>query len=251
MVDLKRKARSYSQAFGNAIAPLADPTHRRHKAAKINAVLEKEGKSSDNALMYLDIGCSFGIILDALAQGNSFGVGIDIDQYLLGTNSNRTAFALTDAENLPFPPGIFDVVICNHVYEHTDNPEFMMSEINRVLKTDGVCYFAGPNKYEPIEPHYGLPFLSWLPTRLADLYMKLAGEGNQYAERPFSIRRIQKLLQDFEITDYTEIVVTNPVDYCATDVLQPNSLKQTAAKALIRTMPFFFPGFIYILRKPR
>jgi ubiquinone/menaquinone biosynthesis C-methylase UbiE len=159
-------------------------------------------------------------------------------------------FVRGDAEALPFQSGSFDVVICNHVYEHTDSAPQLMAEIRRVMAADAVCYFAGPNKYEPIEPHYRLPFLSWLPQPLADVYMRVTRKGQEYPEKPYSRRELRRLLVDFEVTDYTERIVRDPVRYHATDMLRPNSTKRWIADTLLRIAPFFFPGFVFVLRKP-
>jgi SAM-dependent methyltransferase len=248
MGELKDKASHYSQAFGGA-GPLADEANRLRKAEKIRAVLEQEGILPDPDLRVLDIGCSFGIILKSLSSYVGYGVGIDIDRQLLSSGADKVSFVRADGEHLPFAAGSFDIVICNHVYEHTDDPEKMFSEIERVLTADGVCYFAGPNKYDLIEPHYGLPFLSWLPRSLADWYLKCTRKGERYAERPYSYAGITRLLNRFEATSYTEKILGDPARYRATDILPPRSLKRLVAIALFRFAPFFFPGFVFLLRK--
>ena len=144
MGELKRKASHYSDAFEGA-PPLADEALRARKAAKISVVLAEEGVFERADIRILDIGCSFGIILKALTPASGFGVGVDIDKSL-GSSSGNVAFVRGDAEHLPFPAAAFDVVICNHVYEHTDDAKQLLHEIGRVMKDDGVCYFAGPNR---------------------------------------------------------------------------------------------------------
>lgn len=247
MGELKNKAARYAESFGGA-SPLADEENRARKAAKIRAVLEAEGSFEHPGVRILDIGCSFGIILEQVTPANGLGIGVDMDRSI-GRDADNLVFARADAENLPFQSGSFDIVICNHVYEHTDNASRLLSEISRVMSNDAVCYFAGPNKYEPVEPHYGLPFLSWLPRRLADTYMRFAGKGDSYPEQPYSRPRLRKLLVDFVVTDYTEKIVRDPVRFEATDILPPGSVKRWVAKAMLRLAPFFFPGFVYVLRK--
>ncbi len=247
MGELKQKASRYSDAFAGA-PPLADEALRARKAAKIQAVLAEEGMFDRAGIRILDIGCSFGIILKALTPADGLGVGIDIDRNL-GSRSDNVAFIRGDAEHLPFPPAAFDVVICNHVYEHTDDAKQLLREINRVLKTDGVCYFAGPNKFELIEPHYRLPFLSWLPRSLADRYMRISGKGSCYPEKPYSFPNIRTLVSNFQVTSYTEKILRDPVRYNSTDILPVVSVKRLIAIVIYRIAPFFFPGFVYILKK--
>lgn len=247
MGELKQKAAQYAEAFDGASA-LADETDRASKAAKIRAVLDVERALDREDIRILDIGCSFGIILEHITPEDGLGIGVDMDSSI-GREGRNLAFARADAEELPFADRSFDIVICNHVYEHTDNAGRLIAEIGRVMRDDGVCYFAGPNKYEPVEPHYGLPFLSWLPRRLADRYMRITGKGETYPEKPFSRTRLTKLLAEFAVTDYTGKIVADPDSFEATDILPPGSIKLAVARAVLRVAPFFFPGFVYVLRK--
>lgn len=247
MGELKHKASHYAEAFGGA-SQLSDVAGRKRKAEKIRAVLREENVLQRRGLRILDIGCSFGIILRELTPDDGLGIGIDVDENL-GASSGNISFLRGDAERLPIASSSIDVVLCNHVYEHTDTPESMLAEIRRVLKDDGLCYFAGPNKYDLIEPHYGLPFLSWLPRRIADYYLRLAGKGESYAERPYSRAGIRALLADFAITDYTEKIIRDPRRYAADDMLPPRSIKRLMALAVLKLIPGLFPGFVFLLRK--
>ena len=248
MGSLKDKARNYTQAF-NGASQLADESIRARKADKIKAVLENEGILPNKNLKILDIGCSYGLILKQLAADVDYGVGVDFDIAGMQRFNTGVGFVCADAERLPFAAGSFDIVVCNHVYEHTDNPARMLDEIERVLAPEGACYFAGPNKYDLIEPHYGLPFLSWLPRSLADFYLRLTGKGTQYVENPYSCRDLRRLLERFEITDYTGKIVMDPVRYRATDVLRPGSFKQWLAKVVLRLFPMLFPGVIWVAKR--
>jgi len=247
MGELKEKANHYADAF-NGASPLASEENRSRKVAKIRAVLAAEGVFKKSDVKILDIGCSFGIILKQITPTTGLGVGIDIDRKI-GEHSNNVFFARTDAENLPFFDESFDIIICNHVYEHTDDAARLLAEIRRVLCRDGICYFAGPNKYEVIEPHYGLPFLSWLPRTFADRYIRLFRKGDSYPEKPYSPSGVRQLLRDFEVSNYTEKILRDPVRFNATDILPVVSLKRLAAIIVYKFMPVIFPGFVYILRK--
>jgi SAM-dependent methyltransferase len=247
MGKLKQKAAKYADAFDGATV-LADEAGRARKAAKIRAVLDAEQAFRSSQVRILDIGCSFGIILEQITPDSGFGVGVDMD-HSIGRIGDNLAFARADAENLPFESGSFDIVICNHVYEHTDDAAQLLAEIRRVMHDDAVCYFAGPNKYEPVEPHYGLPFLSWLPRRMANTYMRITGKGDTYPERPYSHSQLSDLLSRFDVADYTDQIVADPERFAATDILPPGSMKLAIARKMLRVAPFFFPGFVYVLRK--
>jgi len=49
-----------------------------------------------------------------------------------------------DAEQLPFPPGVFERVECDAVLEHVRNPEQVMREIERVLAPGGYAHLVTP-----------------------------------------------------------------------------------------------------------
>lgn len=57
------------------------------------------------------------------------------------------------------------------VYEHVPQASRMMDEGYQVLKENGFCYFSAADKYMVMEGHYHLPFLSWIPKRLAHFYL--------------------------------------------------------------------------------
>jgi len=65
-------------------------------------------------------------------------------------------------EQLPFKDS-FDIVTCWDVLEHVQDPERVLREINRVLKSQGRLFITVVNKYAIRDPHYHLAFINWLP----------------------------------------------------------------------------------------
>ena len=248
MGTLKDQAKHCSRAFDGAQA-LADVERRSRKADKIKAVLKQEGMLPNDNLNVLDIGCSFGLILKNLVSEVGYGVGTDIDRSGMRERAESSPMCVWMGECLLFRSECFGVVICNHVYEHTDDPKQMLAEIERVLTPTGVCYFAGPNKYEVIETHYRLPFLSWLPRTFSGFYLRVTGKGETYTQMPYSYPALMRLLSKFEITDYTAKILADPIYYNATDMLMPGSFKKLLPKIVFKLAPFVFPGFVFVLRK--
>lgn len=69
---------------------------------------------------------------------------------------------LYDGTRIPYPDGHFDVLICNSVIEHVPPAQraHFCSEVRRVCKR----YFIQTPAYAfPIEPHFVLPAIHWLP----------------------------------------------------------------------------------------
>jgi ubiquinone/menaquinone biosynthesis C-methylase UbiE len=63
---------------------------------------------------------------------------------------------LITGTHLPFADDSFDVVLSNHVIEHVEDQGEHLKELRRVLREDGICYLATPNKSSPImQGHVG------------------------------------------------------------------------------------------------
>jgi len=167
---------------------------RLNKARKILAVLGEQVPTRAGTL--LDIGTGSGWMAHHLARlGGLSAVGVDVaDQREV---REGFVFRLVQGAALPFESGSFDLVVSNHVIEHVgdlDAQRLHLTEVARVLKRDGTVYFAVPNKWSLIEPHYGLPLLSWLPAGWASRYVRAAGRGTWYDCRPLGPREIRQLI---------------------------------------------------------
>ena len=125
----------------------------------------------------LDVGCGTAPLLVAFAQQmkpDSVKIaGVDIAFRWLVAAKKRVAEAGFDlplicacAEALPFPDNTFDCVATESVLENASDRRAMVSEINRVMRSEGVLYVSTPNKYSPgPDPHVGIWGGSLLPTK--------------------------------------------------------------------------------------
>lgn len=224
------------------------------KARRIRRILEEEiGPAPWPARRVLDIGCGPGVIAAALAKCFGFVVGVDIDgravdlaETRFGSRPNLKYKKVT---NLPYPfeDGSFDVLIINHVYEHAADVGALFGEARRLLAPGGVIYLAAAGKYQPIEPHYHLPFLSWLPRRLANLYLHLAGRAENYDVRLLSWRRLFRFLAAFQRKEYTAWVLREARRYAAAEGL-PSGWRAKLAATVLEVWPGLAPTRILILR---
>lgn len=98
-------------------------------------------------------------------------------------------------------------------------------------------------------PNYGLLFLSWLPVSMANRYLKIMGKGDYYEVQPKSYRDIMRLMNRFELKNYTREIITDPVRYKAVDILKPSSINQRLALLVFKFCHFVFPIFVLALRK--
>lgn len=148
---------------------------------------------------------------------------------------------------LPIPDASIDVVVCAQVYEHVPDAQQLFAEIYRVLKPGGAVVFSGPNWLFPVEPHYFLPLLHWLPPTYANRYLQWTGLGDAYYERSVDWWRLRWWLRQFEIVDLTP-------DLMRTDYLVANrrmrAVTDRVPPALWRWLGPLLPNFNWLLRKP-
>ena len=231
-----------------------DEVGRTRKALKIKAVLEHALADPLSGRRVLDVGAGGGRIAERMAQWCRQMVAMDIDAEAVAHasshyRSDHLHYLVGDAMSLPFPDASFDVVICAHVYEHVPDAAALMREIERVLAVDGVCFFSAGNRFAVREPHYDLPFLSWLPRCLAHRYLQLSGRGRYYYERHLGYPGLRRLVAAFTVEDYTLPVIRDPQRFAATDVLVPGSRRQRWAVRLGRVLYGVLPGYLWVLRK--
>ncbi|GAB4339667.1 MAG: hypothetical protein Kow0099_14940 [Candidatus Abyssubacteria bacterium] len=68
----------------------------------------------------------------------------------------RSRFVRLDSCRLPYKDGVFDVCLCNFVFEHVKKPVNMIQEIDRVIRLGGLLYVSIPNSRGWEERLYGL-----------------------------------------------------------------------------------------------
>jgi SAM-dependent methyltransferase len=86
---------------------------------------------------------------DALEVVPRIGAGrvisIDIDAAGLARNANPLR-AVADGAELPFRAETFDLILCEHVFEHLERPERVLDECRRTLRRGGALVFHTPNR---------------------------------------------------------------------------------------------------------
>jgi 2-polyprenyl-3-methyl-5-hydroxy-6-metoxy-1,4-benzoquinol methylase len=233
-------------AYSDQQAVMLDEASRQAKAAKIAAVIQHFlGRDSLTGLSVLDVGCSGGIIANQLRRCGAFVTGVDIDVPGLGRAQRRyggqVSFVCGDSQRLPFAAASVDVIICNHIYEHVVRPQALFDELRRVVRQEGLLYLGLGNRLGVIEPHYRLPFLSWLPRPLAHRYVRAFKRASHYHEAFSTWTGLRRLANGLHVWDYTFAVLTDPVTFAAGDVVPSwaTRLPHGALRALRPIVPTY------------
>ena len=244
---------NFSSLHGDS---MYDKEARERKANTMIRVLSHNfGEENIAQMSLLDVGSSTGIIQNYLSRAFAEVTGLDIDTRAVEHATKVYAtehlhFRTGDAMSIDFPDNSFDVVICSQIYEHVPDARKMTDEIYRVLKPEGVCYFAAGNRLSIEEHHYNLPFLSVIPRPLGHIYLRLAGKGKHYYEKHLSYWGLKSLVKRFDIIDYTSKVINDPEKFHIAYMLEPGSKKHAFALFVVNKMYWLCPGYIWLLKKP-
>ena len=180
---------------------------RSRKAAKVRALLS-EVVDLQGARV-LEVGTGSGAIATSLVEAVGPGGRVEatdvVDERVL---TEGVHFTRVEGTEVPFEDASFDIVISNHVIEHVgDRADQLhhLRELRRVLRPGGWVYLAMPNRWRVVEPHFKLPFLSWLPPSLRSPYVRLVRRGKRYDCDPMSRRELLALVAEagFEAHDRT------------------------------------------------
>ncbi len=135
------------------IAEVSEAVHKRfgETAAAIAAVQDRRAAETEQRLLQLldltgaeqalDVGTGAGALALGLAPLARAVIGVDIVAELLAEARKRAPdnvqFIEGDANELPFPPDSFDVVMTGRTLHHIQRPELVLAEMNRVLRPGG------------------------------------------------------------------------------------------------------------------
>lgn len=118
--------------------------HSKHYAKKADLIFEEAGKNFKDLkkLKILQIGCGPRDVINEIKFGERYSIDPLADFYKgkFDFNYGETNFVKGVGEDLPYADNFFDVVIFANVLDHTSNPQKVLSEINRVLKPEGIVW---------------------------------------------------------------------------------------------------------------
>jgi len=131
-----RRAAHFDEDFGHSIATAGE----RAAWDRILDLVLPAGRTLDA----LDVGCGTGFLSLEMAKRGHRVTGGDLAPSMLALARGKAAaqglsvhFQEADAENLPFPPASFDLVISRHVLWTLPHPEAAIADWKRVLRPGG------------------------------------------------------------------------------------------------------------------
>lgn len=219
---------------------------------------ENQLSTARKNMIVLDIGSGFGMYSQELGKYVKKVVGIEPFK-----QAYEHAKKINKRKNVRFFNKLienyngkekFDLAISLTTLEHMPNAEKSYKHVFKLMKKNSMLYITAPNKLWPMEPHYALPFLSWLPLPLANFYLNVLGKGKSYKDSSYSRTYLgmKKLLNRFDHR-YSFILPSPNAIYlgCGTRGF-PNKIMRNFGIWIIDKIPFFWTfskGFIVIVRK--
>jgi SAM-dependent methyltransferase len=166
---------------------LADSVSLRSRKRKLRLFLDELHPTADTTV--LDVGA------DELAFGEGDGcTTLNFLEELYPWPERITALGLHDGTGfrgrypgiryvqgdacaLPFADGEFDVVFSNAVIEHVGGHERQRQMVSEAIRVGRHVFITTPNRRFPVEVHTRLPFVHWLPGRVAHRIYDVSGNG--------------------------------------------------------------------------
>jgi ubiquinone/menaquinone biosynthesis C-methylase UbiE len=138
---------------------------------------------SANPKNLLDVGCGTGNVLMKINTNEDLNLyGLDISENMIETAKknlgDNAELKVGDSEYIPWEDNSFDVIVCNASFHHYPNPEKVLLEMKRVLKTKGTLIIGDPTA--PI-----------IIRQILNRFFKLSNNGDY---RIYSKKEIEALL---------------------------------------------------------
>jgi SAM-dependent methyltransferase len=216
-------------------------------------------------LRILDFGCGRGEIISELSKEGVDISGVDtcysreIPEEILNSDlyKNGLIKIIKPGEALPFTDKSFDFIFSNQVFEHLENLEFSVSELDRVLKNGGLMYHHFPTKDAVWEGHIGIPFSHWFAPKSKlryyyiyflrfcglGLYKKEIGTFSEWMKN--SVDRLDNLCFYRKYSEIKRYFIGYQIKHCEGDYVIFRLKKNKKLKLFSQNFLKKFYGFIF------
>ena len=130
-------------------------------------------KISPEADTFLDLGCGIGTLVRAAKAAGFEAQGIDLNPYAVDYGKKKYGVDLLYGDIIEHPPGRYDVITCNHVFEHLKRPRRVFEAALGMLNRPGLIFLSMPfRKQAALQLKYILfPNLSGTPFNDNDVHI--------------------------------------------------------------------------------
>ncbi len=251
---------SVPEYFFGTTDPALNQAIYSSSANEIESLCSKYLNKPFNECRLIDVGSGNGGVAEQLAKKAASVCGLEVVpalhqhaiQRLKKEPRANLNFTLGSVYDMPYKEE-FDLAVFLTAIEHIKEHHLAIEKILQSLKPGGLLYLTAPNKLWPIEQHYNLPFLSWLPLWLANVYVRMTRKAESFEDASYSLTYfgMRKLFNRFDV-DY-DFVTPHNID---SEVYSCSMAKGKGlyrfAKWLLDRFPFFWvisKGFIVVIRK--
>ncbi len=117
------------------------------KKDKYAIVRDLVTKSMKDNCVILDAGCGHSTIIPEYDYPKVIKIGTDMVFEDIRKNKSIDFGILSNINSIPLKNESVDIIICNMVFEHLQEPEKAFTELNRVIKKNGYLIFMTPCIY--------------------------------------------------------------------------------------------------------
>jgi len=102
-----------------------------------------------------------------------YNISSEETQSVVASDASAISLQIYDGQRIPVSDKSFDLLVCNSVLEHVplQDRAALCKEMTRVSKA---IFLQTPSWSFPLEPHFLLPFVHWLPRQLGFWLVKVS-----------------------------------------------------------------------------
>lgn len=180
-----------------------DRAAESRSAAYLDAVAAQRSAPLSEGDRVLEVGCGTAALAAAAAARTGSAIASDISMRWLVLAKKRLAeldvsgveLVCCNAEDPPFRPGAFTLIVAGDVVEHVASQSRFADASATILQPGGMLFLATPNRYSlSLEPHVRLWGVGMLPRGLAKRYVQAARHAPYDHVRLLSSRALRRLL---------------------------------------------------------